>query len=116
MHIGMGVDLSQTIIAGAGDAATLPCCTSGQASDPSYSNSASGNIRYSPVNGGTYCNPNCVGQYDSSMSQSDIAALQNELNALRNSMGTGQLIAGVSNTTLMIGAAGFMVLLLVLKR
>ncbi len=116
MMFGLGTDFGGTITAGAGNAATLPCCTPGQASDPSYSNTGSGDIRYSPVNGGTYCNPNCVGQYDSSMSQSDIALLQNELNALRNSMGTGQLIAGVSNTTLMIGAAAFVTLLLVLKR
>ncbi len=116
MLIGMGADITGSIVGGGGSAATLPCCTSGQASDPSYSNTASGDIRYSPVNGGTYCNPNCVGQYDTSMSQSDIAMLQSELDSLRNSMGTGQLIAGISNTTLMIGAAGFMVLLLVLKR
>lgn len=112
---GMGTDFGGTIVAGAGNPATLPCCTPGQGSDPSYSNSANGDFRYSPVNGGTYCNPNCVGTSGDLQQQSDINILQQQLNALYGSMNQ-PLIAGVSNSTLFIGAGALLVLLLVLKR
>ena len=112
---GLGTDFGGTITAGAGNVATLPCCTPGQASDPSYSNSNNGDFRYSPVNGGTYCNPNCVGSEGDVQQQSDINQLQQQLNALYASMNK-PLIAGVSNSTLLIGAGAVVVLLFVLKR
>lgn len=107
---GLGTDYTGTITGGGGTGSALPPCTSAQATDPTYMNTADGSIR---SNGqGVTCDPNAI----PAMSQGDATDyLQSLLYGIQNTLSTPatqqSLIPGLSNTILF--AAGIGVLLVI---